>query len=88
LRVLVENKQQENAIFNSFLQEKMETIGVVRAISIDDLFKERSILSACFSYDAINKLKELESLNEEQLRDLQDKISDCIDELIEDLESE
>uniref|UniRef100_UPI00403E0DA3 hypothetical protein n=1 Tax=Pasteurella multocida TaxID=747 RepID=UPI00403E0DA3 len=45
LAVLVENKQQEDAIFNSFVQNKsIENVGNVSAISRDDLFEEGCVL--------------------------------------------
>ncbi|HHW7447142.1 hypothetical protein [Pasteurella multocida] len=50
ISIVVENKQQEDAIFNSFVQNKsIENVGNVSAISRDDLFEERRILYNCFS---------------------------------------
>ncbi|HDR1501702.1 TPA: hypothetical protein QB448_002126, partial [Pasteurella multocida] len=61
LRVSVENKQQEDAIFNNFTKdENTEKVGKVSAISRDDLFKEKELFYRCFSKRAINKLVEAE----------------------------
>ncbi|HDR1409415.1 TPA: hypothetical protein QB225_002078 [Pasteurella multocida] len=88
LRVSVENKQQEDAIFNNFTQdENTEKVGKVSAISRDDLFKENHLFYKCFSERAINKLVEAEKNGSGALIDLQCQIEDCIDGLIEDLES-
>ncbi|HHW7450604.1 hypothetical protein NM952_12250 [Pasteurella multocida subsp. multocida] len=87
LAVLVENKQQEDAIFNSFIQNKsIENVGNVSAISRDDLFEERRILYNCFSESVINKLKDIAKLKDGSLEEMQSQISNIIDEFIEDLE--
>ncbi|MBF6984645.1 hypothetical protein [Pasteurella multocida] len=45
ISIVVENKQQEDVLFNSFIQDKsIEGVGKICAISKDDLFEERRIL--------------------------------------------
>lgn len=87
IAVLVENKQQEDTIFNSFAQNKsIENVGNVSAISRDDLFEERCILYNCFSESVLNKLKDIAKLKDGSLEEMQSQISNIIDEFIEDLE--
>ncbi|HII3714811.1 hypothetical protein [Pasteurella multocida] len=87
LAVLVENKQQEDAIFNSFVQNKsIENVGNVSAISRDDLFEEGCVLYNCFSECVINKLKDIAKLKDGSLEELQSQIADIIDEFVENLE--
>ncbi|MGC6392853.1 hypothetical protein ACMXZF_02510 [Pasteurella multocida] len=87
IAVLVENKQQEDTIFNSFKQNKsIENVGNVSAISRDDLFEESYILYNCFSESVINKLKDIAKLKDGSLEKLQSQIADIIDEFFENLE--
>lgn len=86
LAVLVENKQQEDAIFNSFVQNKsIENVGNVSAISKDDLFEEKRLFYKCFSKTAVSKLKEADYFNENNsLENFQSEIREWIDELIDE----
>lgn len=87
LAVSVENKKQEDTIFNSFVQNRsIENVGNVSAISRDDLFEESYILYNCFSESVLNKLKDIAKLKDGSLEELQSQIADIVDEFIEDLE--
>ncbi|HDR1050770.1 TPA: hypothetical protein R4328_001941 [Pasteurella multocida] len=88
LSVLVESKQQNDAIFNSIANNSsIKDVGIVTGISNRDLFEDESICKQCFRLDAIDKLKSLEVLRKDLLEELQNQITDCIDEFIESLES-
>ncbi|HAS02218.1 MAG TPA: hypothetical protein DCR57_00085 [Pasteurella multocida] len=87
ISIVVENKQQEDVIFNSFIQDKsIEGVGKVCAISKDDLFEEGCVLYNCFSECVINKLKDIAKLKDGSLEELQSQIADIIDEFVENLE--
>lgn len=88
LGVAVENEEQLNFILDALMRDLyIPKIGVVRAISRDDLFKENEIFSNCFSGEALEKLKAMEVLDEQLLSELQWQIQDTIDHYIARLTS-
>ncbi len=86
ISILVENKQQEEVLFNSFIQDKsIEGVGKVCAISKDDLFEEKRLFYKCFSKTAVSKLKEADYFNENNsLENFQSEIREWIDDLIDE----
>ncbi|WP_249963561.1 hypothetical protein [Histophilus somni] len=86
LGIAVENEEQRDFILKGLMNDLyIPKVGVIRAVSKDDLFKENEIFSNCFSGEALEKLKAMEVLGERLLSELQWDIKQAIDNYIEGL---
>ncbi|MGY4677629.1 hypothetical protein ACWIT3_07850 [Pasteurella sp. P03HT] len=79
--ISVENENQD------YFFSRMRDAGFIENLTDRDLFADESLCRECFNYDSIDKLRALEVLRKDLLKDLQCQISNCIDEFIERLES-
>ena len=89
LGISVENEEQRDFILKGLMSDLyIPKVGVIRAVSRDDLFKENEIYSSCFSGEAIEKLKAMACLDERLLSELQWQIELAIDRYIQGLKQE
>lgn len=86
LGVAVENEEHRDFILDALMKDLyIPKIGVIRAVSKDDLFKELDIYEKCFSGEAMEKLKAMATLDERLVSELQFAIEQAIDEYIDGL---